>query len=58
MVLVADPHKAFHRLRTVTTNAAGYWRLNTGYRTGRRFRVEWTAPDGTVFHGPPIRAYR
>jgi hypothetical protein len=57
VVLVADPHKAFRRLRTVTTNAAGYWRLNTGYRTGRRFRVEWTAPDGTVFRGPPIRAY-
>ncbi len=58
VVLVADRHKAFHRLRTVTTNAAGYWRLTTGYRTGRRFRVEWTAPDGTVFRGPPIRAYR
>jgi hypothetical protein len=58
VILVADPHKAFHKLRTVTTNASGYWRLNTSYRSGRRFRVQWTAPDGTVFRGPPIRAYR
>jgi hypothetical protein len=58
VVLVADRHQSFHKLRTVTTNARGYWRLKTGYRSGRRFRVEWTAPDGTVFRGPPIRAYR
>jgi hypothetical protein len=57
-ILVADPHKSFHKLRSVTTNAAGYWRFTAGYRSGRRFRVEWTAPDGTVFRGPPIRAYR
>src|SRR5207247_1584776 len=57
VVLAADPHKSFHKLRTVTTNAGGYWRLNTSYRSGRRFRVEWTAPGGTVFRGPPIRAY-
>jgi hypothetical protein len=58
VVFVADRHRKFHKLRTVTTNAHGYWRLTTHYRTGRRFRVYWTAPDGTVFHGPPIRAYR
>jgi hypothetical protein len=57
VVYVADRHKTFHELRTVTTNASGYWRLTTGYRAGRRFRVTWTAPDGTVFRGPPIRAY-
>jgi hypothetical protein len=58
VVLVADRHHSFHKLRTVTTSARGYWRLRTRYRSGRRFRVEWTAPDGTVFRGPPIRAYR
>jgi len=58
VVLVADRHKPFHKLRTITTSASGYWHLRTGYRSGRRFRVEWTAPDGTVFRGPPIRAYR
>jgi len=58
VIFVADRHKPFHKLRPVTTNARGYWRVSTGYRSGRRFRVEWTAPDGTVFRGPPIRAYR
>ena len=29
VVLVADAHKAFHKLRTVTTNARGYWRFTT-----------------------------
>ena len=56
-ILVADQHKTFHKLRTVTTDAGGYWQFTTSYRSGRRFRVEWTAPDGTVFRGPPIRAY-
>ena len=50
-------HKSFRKLRTVTTDSRGYWHFTTGYRTGRRFRVSWTAPDGTVFRGPPIRAY-
>jgi hypothetical protein len=58
VVYVADNHKSFHTLRTVTTDSRGYWRFTTGYRSGRRFRVSWTAPDGTVFRGPPIRAYR
>lgn len=58
VVLYADAHKSFRRLRAVTTGAHGFWRLTVAYRTGRRFRVQWTAPDGTVFRGPPIRAYR
>jgi hypothetical protein len=57
-IYVADRHKPFHKLRSVTTDARGYWRFTTGYRSGRRFRVSWTAPDGTVYKGPPIRAYR
>jgi hypothetical protein len=57
VIYAADRHKTFHKLRTVTTDARGYWHLTTSCRSGRRFRVYWTAPDGTVFHGPPIRAY-
>jgi hypothetical protein len=57
VVLSADPGKPFRTLRTVTTNARGFWSLSTGYRSGRRFRVQWTAPGGAVFRGPPIRAY-
>ena len=58
VVLVADRHKKFHTLRTVHTNSHGYFRARTRYRSGRRFRLQWTAPDGTVFRGPPIRIYR
>jgi len=57
VVYVADRHRSFHKLRAVTTGTTGYWRLTTGYRASRRFRVFWTAPDGTVYKGPPIRAY-
>jgi len=58
VVLVADRHRKFHKLRTVHTNSRGYFRARTRYRSGRRFRLQWTAPDGTVFRGPPIRIYR
>ena len=40
------------RTRAATSGA------RTRYRKGRRFRLQWTAPDGTVFRGPPIRIYR
>ena len=46
------------KLATVATDGAGYWRKGTRYRSGRRWRVIWTAPDGTVFSGPGTRAYR
>jgi hypothetical protein len=58
VVFYADRHKRLRKLRTVTTNSRGYWRLEARYRKGRRFRVYWTSPDGKTFRGPPIRAYR
>jgi hypothetical protein len=58
VVFYADRHKRLRKLRTVTTNSRGYWRLKAHYRKGRRFRVQWTSPDGKTFRGPPIRAYR
>src|SRR3954454_17605096 len=57
-ILVADRHRSFHKLRTVTTNARGYWHFTAAYRSGRRFRAEWTAPGGPVSRAPPIRGYR
>jgi hypothetical protein len=56
-VEISDDGRAFHRITTVTTNAAGYWRKTVGDRRGRRWRVTWRVPDGTVFTGPPVRAY-
>ena len=53
----ADGSGAFRTLRTVTTDSRGYWTATTSYRSRRSWRVRWTAPNGTVFTGPPARAY-
>ena len=57
-LLFADRGRSFRRLRTVTTDAQGSFTARANHRDGRRFRLRWTAPDGTVFTGPPIRVYR
>jgi hypothetical protein len=56
-VLHADRGRSFKRLRTARTNARGVWTFNATNRAGRRWRVRWTAPDGTIHTGPPVRAY-
>jgi hypothetical protein len=48
----------WRRLKGDTTNAAGYWSTTTSLRSGRSYRVRWTAPGGTTYAGPPTRAYR
>ncbi len=50
--------KAYRDLDTITTNSRGAFAFKTRSSKGRRYRVRWTAPDGAVFTGPPIRAYR
>ena len=57
-ILSALRGRAFRPLRTVTTNAAGVYGLRTRHVDGQRYRVRWTAPDGTVHTGPPIRPTR
>jgi hypothetical protein len=44
-------------LRTLQTASNGTFRASTTRRTGRRWRVLWTAPDGTRYHGASTRAY-
>jgi hypothetical protein len=56
-VQVADGKGAFRHLASVRTNSLGYWTAHSTWRHGRRWRVRWTAPAGTVYLGPPIRAY-
>ena len=56
-VLYADKGKGFKRLRTKKTDRYGVWEFRASYRKGRRWRARWTAGDGTVFTGPPIRSY-
>ena len=44
-------------LRSVTTDERGSFTFRSSNRSGRRWRLRWTAPDGTVRTGAPIRAY-
>ena len=48
-----DPARGFRRLRTVRTNARGYFTLRTRFRKGRRYRLRW---DGQA--SPSVRAFR
>jgi len=50
--------KEYRSLRTIQTTTAGIFSFKTRSRSGRRYKVRWSAPDGTVFEGPPVRAYR
>jgi hypothetical protein len=48
---------AFHELRTVQTDARGYFTKSATFVAGREWRLVWKAPDGTTFRGTPTRAY-
>ncbi len=48
----------WHYLKRDATNAHGYWSTTTGLRSGRSYRVRWTAPDGARYTGPATRSYR
>jgi hypothetical protein len=45
--------KSYRAFKTVTTNGAGYWALNTSTR-GQLWRVRWVSPTGQKYEGPPI----
>ena len=47
--------KPFRVLRTLTTNHRGVFGLRARHLKDRRYRVRWTAPDGKLWQGPPIR---
>jgi hypothetical protein len=49
--------RRWRRLKTVTTNANGVYGTRARHRRNQRYRVKWTAPDGAVHTGPPIRPY-
>ena len=46
----------YRTLKSVTTDARGYWTLNSSTR-GIAWRVRWLSPTGVRYEGPPIRAY-
>jgi Cellulase (glycosyl hydrolase family 5) len=57
-VLVRRPGaKRYRTLRTVRTNALGYWSVRSS-ASGVDWRVRWVSPSGRAYEGPPIGAYR
>jgi hypothetical protein len=48
--------KHFRALRTVRTDALGYWSLSTTRATA--WRVRWQGPGGARYEGPPIAPYK
>jgi hypothetical protein len=49
---------AWKKLFDKKTSASTVWTGRTSDRKGRRWRVAWRSPAGTLFHGPPVRAYK
>jgi hypothetical protein len=49
---------SFKRLFTLTTDSRGYFTRTTSLRSGRRYRLAWTQPDGRTIHGTPTRVYK
>jgi hypothetical protein len=49
--------RSWRDLATVRTDARGYFRRSASLVSGRRWRLEWTAPDGKVFHGTATSAH-
>jgi hypothetical protein len=52
-----DGSGSWKTLKTITTDATGYWSSSGTRRAKRTWRVTWTAPDGTVYHGATTKAY-
>jgi hypothetical protein len=44
-------------LRSVATDEFGAFAVTVTHRSGRRYRLRWTSPDGVVREGAPIRAF-
>ncbi len=57
-VETSDKGRAWKKLLIAKTKADGSWTAKTSNRTGRTWRVRWSAPDGTAFVGPATRAYK
>ena len=52
-----DKGRKWRDLKTVDTNADGYWHSTGHNRKKRYWRVVWTAPDGTTYHGATTKAF-
>ena len=53
----SDGGQTWHGLATEHTGLRGAWSATGRFVAGRRWRVRWVSPAGTVFTGPPISAF-
>jgi hypothetical protein len=49
---------SWRRLFTTRTDSRGYFQRRASFRSGRRYRVVWTAPDGRTLRGTATSVYR
>jgi hypothetical protein len=57
-VLVRDKSSAHSTaVTTRPTDGVGLWTARLPWRSGRTWRVRWTAPGGATYVGPPVRVY-
>jgi hypothetical protein len=49
---------SFKKLFTATTDSRGYFTRATTFRSGRRYRLTWTQPDGQTIHGTTTSVYK
>ena len=56
LIEVERPGQHFKALTEVSTNARGYWTLNSGVHA-LRWRVRWKSPQGKTYEGPAVQAY-
>ncbi|WCB96551.1 hypothetical protein DSM104299_05312 [Baekduia alba] len=57
-VLVRDKSSAHSTaVTTRPTDGVGVWTARLPWRSGRTWRVRWTAPGGATYVGPPVRVY-
>jgi hypothetical protein len=47
----------WHALKTVRTDARGYFVASGALVADRQWRLTWRSPDGVIYRGTPTRAY-
>ena len=50
--------KSWRTLTTVNTDRRGYFTRTVSDAAKREWRLTWTSPAGTVYHGSATRAYK
>jgi hypothetical protein len=56
-VQVRSGNGRWRTLRTLTTNGRGYLTARSSYARDRTWRLQWKAPNGTVYRGSTTHAY-